>query len=89
MTSLLQLRDEFLKGLRSQASRRGEYADSSDWIEAERALMLGLINQKRLGLGKHVMDVAAVIKAERLCSGHVDYAEKFALYCAELVLEQP
>lgn len=55
------------------------------WIAAERQLMLASVNRLRLVAGRDSLPVSQIERVERLALGHVDYAHKFALYCAELV----
>jgi hypothetical protein len=57
-----------------------------NWVEYERKQMLCAINKRRAFLGKPDVTVQQLRRAEDNAFGHSDYSEKFALYCAMLVL---
>jgi hypothetical protein len=90
----LALRDRFQQHLHELASHRNERSDVVDtehgvecgWMVFERQGMLAAVNQARAERGLLPADPAAVRRAENMACGHVDYAAKFALYCAELAL---
>jgi len=53
-----------------------------EWVIYERKVMLDAVNAERFRRGlPPVTDIGA---AERCAMGHIDYTEKFALYCAEI-----
>jgi len=59
--------------------------DELEWIIYERKIMLDVVNAERFRRGlPAVVDVG---KAERCAMGHIDYTQKFALYCAELAVQ--
>lgn len=55
------------------------------WVIDERKTMLDAVNAERFRRG--LLPVTNVDKAERCAMGHVDYTQKFALYCAELAVQ--
>lgn len=58
------------------------------WILYEKLFMWGRVNAMRHHLfNKEPVDFERVEWVEQLACGHVDYTKKFALYCAELILE--
>jgi hypothetical protein len=59
------------------------------WIEAEQAAMLHAVNLERTRHRLPHVTLAELQRREQLAVGHVDYATKFALYCAELALGLP
>lgn len=58
------------------------------WAAHERELLHGAINQERAQRSKKPIDLAEVASVEQLALGHSDYAQKYAFYCAELVLQE-
>src|SRR5690349_13820024 len=59
------------------------------WVLHERAQMVRHVNKAREGLGYPPVSEDAVHAAERQAEGHSDYTRKYALYCADLILERP
>lgn len=57
------------------------------WIIYERHVMLDAVNRARLEQGRSIITEEDVIQVERSALGHCDYSRKFALYCAELALQ--
>lgn len=57
------------------------------WNTYEMLTVWGLVNQFRKALDKGPVLWENVVRVEQMAAGHVDYTKKFALYCAELVLE--
>lgn len=91
------LRDRFLRVLVDAAParrQRDEFVTLGDgrhelgWVLHERELMVAAVNSARAERGADVIDRGLVERVERQAEGHTDYAEKFALGCAELVLDQ-
>jgi len=58
------------------------------WAFYERRLMHETVNLERANRSKKPLDLIEVAKVEQLALGHSDYAQKYALYCAELVLQE-
>lgn len=58
------------------------------WAVYEREQMLRTVNQERAKLRKQPLLIKEIEQVEQLAIGHTDYGEKFALYCAELVLQE-
>lgn len=56
------------------------------WVAFELEAMHKAVCDERAKLGKGPIPLSQVARVERLAMGHVDYASKYALYCAELVL---
>jgi hypothetical protein len=83
---LLRIRDSILATLSAQQEHRHEY-DCNGWIAAERRVMHVAVNEWRVQLGRPPIDIAAIQRVEQWACGHSDYSSKFALYCAELVLD--
>lgn len=77
-----------LRTLRDCAPRRKELP-TQKWIEYERNQMFEETNRLRLELKKDPLGLVQIRRVESLAEGHSDYAWKFALYCAELVVDQP
>ncbi len=59
------------------------------WVLHERVQMLKHVNKAREGIGRAPVTEDAVRAAERQAEGHSDYTRKWALYCADLILERP
>ncbi|MFA6235560.1 MAG: hypothetical protein WC824_15430 [Bacteroidota bacterium] len=57
-----------------------------DWIQFERKVMWAETNRFRNLLGRGPVLETEIIRVESLALGHTDYSERWALYCAELVL---
>jgi hypothetical protein len=62
------------------------YGFECEWTAFERSVMLDEVNRTREARGLGPVDPAEVRKADSLAAGHIDWAEKFALYCAEIAL---
>jgi hypothetical protein len=56
------------------------------WMRFERQQMLEAVNVVRAERQLPEVTMEEVIRADRMAAGHVDYALKFSLYCAELAL---
>lgn len=92
----LALRDRLLTHFVELAKERDARQDvvaSGDgpelaWVLYERHGMLAEVNRIREELGHVRTTLGPIWKAERLCCGHVDYAEKWALYCAEIAMKE-
>ncbi|MBK7823007.1 MAG: hypothetical protein IPJ61_18660 [Tessaracoccus sp.] len=81
LTALHAIRDAFTVTLTREHALR---ARRSGWLADELAAMRAAINRERHRQRLAPVDEAAVAAADRLAAGHVDYASKFTLYCAEL-----
>lgn len=92
-TVKMALRDRFLAALTSAQEQRPwrqeMEGDELGWIVYERTTMHQLVNQVRAESDLPPVDLGRVTRAENLAAGHVDYSQKFALYCAELALATP
>lgn len=91
MRRLPQLRDQFLQVLSEAQELRPQkmrhIGDELEWVIYEREVMLRAVNAVRLQRDCSAVIVEEVRRVERCASGHVDYSQKFALYCAELALK--
>ena len=56
------------------------------WVLYEREVMLAEVNRLRAQRGLDRIHMDRLRRVERMAEGHIDYSEKFALYCAELAL---
>lgn len=54
------------------------------WVLHERHVMLDTTNRLRASRGLLPVDEDAILRIETSASGHIDYALKFAIGCAEL-----
>lgn len=59
------------------------------WVGYERAVMLDAVNAERAELGKPPALITEVEAMDRMAAGHLDYTDKFSLYCTELVVDRP
>lgn len=59
------------------------------WVRYERSRMLAVVNEERAKRGLQPVAWTTVAEAESAAAGHVDYVTKYALYCAELVVDKP
>ncbi len=57
-----------------------------EWVAFERQAMLTAVNIERHTRGLPPATMAQIIRVENNAAGHVDYATKYPLYCAELAL---
>lgn len=82
------LEDVLLSAAKERGARPGFDAASGEleWVLYERAQMLAAVNAVRHQTDAAPVYLEAIADVERCASGHVDYATKFALYCAELAL---
>jgi len=94
----LALLDKFLQVFQEAAKERDRRQDFGPspkgafpttepaWVAFERRAMLDAVNLERRVRGLPQITEAQVIRVENQAHGHVDYAHKYALYCAELAL---
>lgn len=60
-----------------------------EWIAAEHDAMRNLVNDLRVERGLPLIDPRHIARAEQMAAGHSDYTKKYALYCADLVFDDP
>lgn len=72
---------------KERSKRSGIVDGEIGWVLHERAVMFAEVNKKRQEQGKNEAEMEKFLLWEACCVGHVDYAHKFAMRCAELVLE--
>ena len=86
MKRLPQLTEKFeaiLAEAQKQRPQRNKMVGGElEWIVYERQVMFKAANSWRK------VSMEQIMKAERSACGHSDYSHKFALYCAEIVLEE-
>lgn len=93
------LHDKMLKVLvaaQDHRKERGDMVPSNNprekypeigWVVYERQVMFDAVNEERKSRGLEPVGMEEVVRVETTATGHVDYTRKFALYCAELVLD--
>lgn len=90
-----QLRDRFRDVLLEAATQRGrreQIVQSPDglfeaaWAEYERDQLLLAVNAERSRRGLPATTRDDIRHADRQAAGHVDYADKISLYCAEIAM---
>jgi uncharacterized protein YkwD len=94
MSALLELRDMMLNVLQTAAKERNKRSKwvnngkhlEPEWVIYERAQLFEAVNQERALRGLPSLTLDDIRRVEYTAEGHIDYASKFALYCAELVL---
>ena len=80
---VMNLRRRCLWALRKAMNDRPLFADT-EWIEHERQAITEAANVWALAHGLPTITVGQVEAIEHFAVGHIDYAEKLALYVAEL-----
>lgn len=85
MRNFRRLLDEFREVMRAVHAKRLPHGPLD--IEREIAAMHEAVNVVRLERGRPPVSIDIVRACDTAASGHVDYAIKFALYCAELAAE--
>lgn len=84
--------EDFRKRLEAIQSQRHlrpiESLDAPSWISFEIQFMWGVINEYRFAQHKTLIAYSKVADADRLAAGHSDYTSKFALYCADLAVDE-
>ncbi len=89
LTDRIKLRDHLLGVLSKAQNKYRKEFEWPEWLNHERNAMLEEDNLQRSIRNKSSISLDELIKVETMASGHVDYSSKFALYCAELVLDDP
>lgn len=81
----------FMKALEEAQSRRnylpGILAEEPTWSIYEALTLLYWVNWLREREGRAPMTIEAVQRKESLARGHIDYTQKWAIGCEELVNE--
>jgi hypothetical protein len=86
--------DRFKRVLRTAMAERGARSDEvraeggylPGWVLFERQEMFAAVNRARAEQGRTAVPMDAVERVEQMACGHVDYFDKYTLYCAELAL---
>jgi hypothetical protein len=90
MNTLVERLREVLRNAQKERPNRPAYVNREfEWVGYEREVMFNAVNAERAKLGRTTICPSLVCIAENAAVGHTDYVEKFALYCAELVLDTP
>ncbi|MCK9463047.1 MAG: hypothetical protein M0R80_25775 [Proteobacteria bacterium] len=55
-----------------------------EWIVFERQTMFDLTNKERVLNGLPPVTMKEILRVENCASGHIDYTNKYALYCLEI-----
>lgn len=95
----LVLKDQMLRTFQEAAKERGDRSDwvpvpgdptfqELKWIKFERDVMLEAVNHERSARGLSPINIRNFMMVERLAVGHSDYANKLALYCAQLAVDE-
>lgn len=88
----MRLRDTFQGLFEAEAAKRPERTERDsdglpEWVGLERTLLVFRINAERQARRKEPITFADFERRELSCMGHVDYSNKLALACMELVLD--
>lgn len=91
---LMQIRDTMRQTLSDAMEHRTQRPDLvadgpftvPAWVHYEREQMTTAVNAARTNRGLEPVTLVDVARVEQLAVGHVDYFQKFALYCAELAI---
>lgn len=76
-----------------QRNKRSEFLTNQSgetnigWVFFERAEMLKIVNNIRIGKGFDPVTTTDVKRVEDCAVGYIDYSRKFAIGCAKLALE--
>ena len=76
-----------LRDKKSNWVESGEGGTTLAWILYERQVMFNAVNQERIARNLEPITMKELRRAEDCATGHCDYTRKFALYCAELVID--
>lgn len=85
-TEFLRCRDHLFAALVAEMGKRNN-CPGLEWIDNEREAIVDSAHAWALPRFLHYVTVDEVEAVESLACGHVDYAQKFALYVAELIYE--
>ena len=95
MALIQAMKDVFQKAAEGRKTRQEFVSDPLEnrylhqvpaYVLFEREAMLGAVNAERARRGLAPVEVTKIDRVERLACGHVDYASKYPLYCAEIAL---
>jgi hypothetical protein len=95
ITERLAMSARFRAVLRAAMSERDQRPDEIvlddetrefEWVLFERRKMFAEVNSARAERALPSVEMTSVARVEQMACGHIDYFEKFALYCAELAL---
>jgi hypothetical protein len=80
-----EIKNALVAAQKERDVRRNLVDGQPAWIYHERARACDVVNQIRARMGKDPVATPLVVRAEMRAAGHVDYTQKFALGCADLV----
>jgi hypothetical protein len=69
-------------------SRQDMVGDEPGWVVFERNVMRTEVDRIRADHSLPPVTDDAILRAEHLATGHVDYTKKYALYCAEAAAKE-
>lgn len=81
---LICMRGDLLHALTRAQLDRPMY-DAEIWVAREREEMLHAVNKARGKRSKTPIQLSLIERVERQAAGQTDYANMFAMYCAQLV----
>ncbi len=88
-----QLCDDLLNTLKAAQRERPSLRDKPfiygepAFVTFERQEMHKAVCRERASRGLKAVPISRIMRAERMAYGHSDYSSKYALYCAEIVVE--
>lgn len=87
--AFFKLKDTLQTATGERSKRRDFDTESGElgWVIFERQQMHSAVNKLRAKAGLAPVPIERIERAEMSASGHIDYVEKFALRCADLVIE--
>lgn len=87
-TEKMELHDHLREVLSKAQEKYRKECEGLEWVEKERNAMFNEINRQRSARGLSPISLKELMRVESMACGHIDYSTKFALYCAELVLDK-
>lgn len=81
------LRDVLVAEQEKRNQRRGFIGHEPEWVQVERLAMLDRVNLLRSRRGYGPVSLDDVTAKENQACGHSDYTTKYAIGCADLVVE--
>jgi hypothetical protein len=80
-----ELRDVLTAATKVRHLRPGFVDGDLEWVTFERSVMHDATNTIRARYQKPPVSVAEILVAENRACGHIDYVQKYAIGCADLV----
>ena len=82
-----QFEDILASEMAKRPQRQAFVNDVPEWVVIERAAMLAAVQAARRARGAAEVAPESVRRAESSAEGHFDYVKKWAIGCADLVLD--